>query len=321
MIRSSKISRDTREGEAMVSPFFCTLHIILFYFLSAYVFLAAASCSPPQQQPVSVISVTDDLGRTVSLSAEPRRIVSLAPSHTETLFALGLDSSIVGVTNYCDFPERAGAKTRVGGMTSPDFETIVSLQPDLVVVTTAGNSRKDFETLLSLGLTVFVSNPQTLEDIYRSVRTLGTLCRHDEEADILVQKMQSIRDSLVRRSAAAPAKRVLLLVSVRPLVSAARGTFIDELLRMANLNNVIQNSATAYPILSREEVLSLRPDWIVGTSEIVHSRDDLLAVFPEWKALPALREGNVVSVDPSLISRPGPRIVLGLEALVNAIHR
>ena len=284
--------------------------------------LFSFGCSPDKNEPSHVsYSATDDMTRIVSLPKAPNRIVSLAPSITETLFALGLDSAIVGVTDYCDFPAAASTKKRIGGMTSPDFEAIVALHPDLIVMSTAGNTRKDFETLTSLGLIVFVSNPATIEDIYRSITALGRLCGREDQGGLIVGQLRARQELVARKAGAAPLQTVLLLFSLRPVVSAGKGTFVDELLTLGNLANVTHNSSTSYPLVSREEVLSLQPDWIIVTDELVQSIDEVGAAYPEWKMLKAVREGRVASISASLISRPGPRIIQGLDSLVNATRR
>ncbi len=284
--------------------------------------LYIVGCSPDKHDPPHVLySAIDDLARTVSLPKSPNRIVSLAPSITETLFSLGLDSAIVGVTDYCDFPAAAKTKQSIGGMTSPDFEAIVALRPDLIVMSTAGNTRKDFETLVSLGLNVFVSNPSTIEDIFRSIITLGRLCGREDQGSLIVEQLRARQESVVRKANATPHRTALLLFSLRPVVSAGKGTFVDELLRLGNLTNVTHNASTAYPLVSREEVLSLQPDWIIVTDELVQSIDEIGTAYPEWRMLKAVREGRIASVNANLISRPGPRIIEGLASLVEATKK
>lgn len=307
------------KGEATVSPFL--LMNILLRWSPLCCLLVLFHCSTQRDNSsLSLVTVQDDLGRNVSLPQYPSRIVSLAPSLTETLFALGLDSAIAGVTNYCNVPQQAGTKPKVGGLTNPDYETIVRLRPDLIVMTFAGNSRKDYDALISLGLNVFVSNPEKLEDVYRSIVTLGYLCGKEAESKEVVKNMQVREAAAVRKASAFKPQRVLLLVSLHPLIAAGKGTFVDELLTKGNCENITHRAATAYPLLSREEVLSLQPDWIVGTDDIVHSIDEIVAAYPEWEKLAAIRKRHVAVVSADLISRPGPRIILGLEALVDAIH-
>lgn len=268
----------------------------------------------------SATSATDDLGNVVSLPAFPQRIVSLAPSTTEILFALHLDSAVAGVTDFCDYPDAARRATRVGGMTNPNYERIVGLNPDLVVLTVSGNARSDYDKLISLGYHVFVSNPVTLEGIYKSIGDMGRLSGHIDEADSLTKALRSHQEMIVNQAAREPEKSVLLLLSLQPLIAAGPNTFIDELIRLANGRNAAADTPTAYPLLSREEILKLQPDVVIVTSDVARSVKDVSAAYPEWKSLRAIQGNRVAIVDANLVTRPGPRVTLGLQALALAIH-
>ncbi len=292
-----------------------------FFPLFIAVALLCSSCqrSPRQGAPVA-ITHTDDLGHTVTLARAPQRIVSLAPSITETLFALGLDSSIAGVTEYCDYPPAARSKPRIGGIMNPNVELIIARHPDLVLMTGSGNMRADYDKLTAAGVTVFVSYPRTIDGIYKSITDVGALCARAGEADSLVRHLRSRQDSLIRQAAAQPKQSVLMLLSLHPIVAIGPGTFLDELITLANGDNIAHTATTSYPLLSREEILRRQPDALVATNDIVHSAGDILTAFPEWKTLEAVRQGRVRVVDASIVSRPGPRIIDGLEAVVRAIH-
>lgn len=291
---------------------------LLLTFLPAIVLISCQVRTAPPSH--SVISLKDDVGHVVTLQHIPHRIISIAPSITETLFALGLDSSIAGVTDYCDFPAQAKLKARIGGILNPNIEQILALQPDLVLMSGSGNMRSDYDKLTASGVSVFVTYPHTLEDVLKSISDLGILTSTEPRADSLVNQLRHRRDELVRRAAAQPKKSVLLLLSLNPIVAIGHGTFLDELISLANGANIAHNSTTAYPLLSREEILRRQPEVIIATSDIVHSAGDLLAPYPEWKSLVAVQRKQVAVVDASIVSRPGPRIVDGLEAIVNAIH-
>jgi iron complex transport system substrate-binding protein len=273
-----------------------------------------------RQDPAVAITRTDDIGHTVSLSRAPQRIVSLAPSLTETLFALGLDSSLVGVTDYCDYPPAAKSKPKIGGIMNPNIERILALQPDLVLMSGSGNMRSDYDKLTSSGIKVFVSNPRTIEGVLKSIGDLGFLTFKSELADSMVRRLQLHKDEVVRRASASPRMTVLMLLSLNPIVAIGPGTFLDEIIGLANGENIARSATTAYPLLSREEILRRRPDIIIATNDIVHSPGDILTSYPEWKTLPAILRNHVTIVDASIVSRPGPRIVDGLEAVANAIH-
>jgi iron complex transport system substrate-binding protein len=265
-------------------------------------------------------SFTDDLGHNVTLQRTPRRIVSLAPSLTEILFLIGADSSIVGVTDYCDYPDAAKRKAKIGGILNPNVERILALQPDLVLMSGSGNMKSDFEKLTSVGTPVFVSFPRSIDGVFKSIIDIGELTGKRRTADSVVALLGIRRESIVRRAAAMKKETVLMILSLNPLIAIGPKTFLNELVTLANGENIIRDSSTAYPVLSREEILRRQPDVIVATNDIVRSIDDILSPYPEWKSLAAIRNKRVAIVDASIVSRPGPRIIDGLEAVTRAIH-
>ncbi len=269
--------------------------------------------------PDMQISVRDDLNRTVGLREPARRIVSLAPSVTESLFAIGAGEQIVGVTLYCDFPEKARGIPRVGGMVNPNLEAIIALAPDLIVVSMEGNTREDFGRLIALGIPVFVTNPRTFQGISQSLLKLGMLTGHDAEASRLAASLTSRVDSIRKHDESSPV-RVLLFVSLQPLMVAGSGTFVDELLRFAGGLNIAAGISGTYPAYSREAVLTTNPEAIILTSDLLRADEALTAAFPEWSGLQAVRQHRVYRIDPDILSRPGPRAVDGLEQLSRFLH-
>lgn len=292
-----------------------------FRFLILGFVLCLSSCQQERKQhPQIMISATDDLGHVVALHRVPQRIISLAPSITETLFALGLDSSVAGVTDYCDYPEAAMKKAKIGGMLNPNIERVLALQPDLVLMSGSGNMRPDYEKLTSSGVTVFVSYPRSIDGVFKSVADAGILTSRKPMADSIVTRLKKRRDELAHQAASQQKRTVLMLLSLKPIVAIGPGTFLDELITLANGENIARNSSTAYPLLSREEILRRQPDVIIATNDIVRSTEDIISSYPEWKALVAIQNRRVAVIDASIVSRPGPRIVEGLEAIMNAIH-
>jgi iron complex transport system substrate-binding protein len=265
-------------------------------------------------------SFIDDVGHNVSLQHAPRRIVSLAPSLTEILFLIGADSSLVGVTDYCDYPDAAKRKAKIGGMLNPNVERILALQPDLVLMSGSGNVRSDFEKLTAAGTTVFVSYPRSIDGVFKSIVDIAELTGRRPKADSVVALLQLRRANLVRQAAGTKKETVLMILSLNPLVAIGPKTFLNELVTLANGENIVRDSSMAYPVLSREEILRRQPGVIIATNDIVRSIEDILSPYPEWKSLTAIRNKRVAIVDASIVSRPGPRIVEGLEAMIRAIH-
>jgi len=291
------------------------------FLLAACILMLLASCGQQKRQDDSDLKTfTDDFGHTVALGDRPARIVSLAPSITETLFALGLDSSIAGVTDYCDFPEAARSKPRVGGMLNPNIERIVELKPDLVLMSASGNMQTDYQKLTSLHTSVFVSNPRTIDGVLKSIVDIGELTQRKAAAESLAAKLRRRRSEIIEQLRTRPVRKVLLLLSLNPIIAAGEGTFLDELITTAYGENIARGSRTAYPVLSREEIFRRQPDVILATNDIVKSADAIVSAYPEWKSLPAIHHGRIAVVDASILSRPGPRVLDGLGAIAAAIH-
>jgi len=266
------------------------------------------------------ISVVDDIQRTVRLARPAVRIVSLAPSITECLFALGAGDQVKGVTDFCNYPPEARLKPHIGGMINPSIEAVVGLEPDLVVLSMEGNVRDDFRRLTSFGTPVFVSNPRTLQGIYSSLRALGTLTGRGDSARHLVARLES-REQAVRSAARGTVPvRVLLLVSLQPLMCAGGNTFIDELLRAAGGTNLAARARGTYPSYSRENVIADDPEVIIVTSDILSESAALGELYPEWRTVDAVRNARVFSLDADLVSRPGPRALDALETLFHLLH-
>jgi iron complex transport system substrate-binding protein len=265
------------------------------------------------------IAILDDLDRTVSLPSPAQSIVSLAPSITETLFAIRAGNQVVGVTDYCNYPEEATSKSRVGGITNPNIETIVSLRPDLIILSMEGNVREDFDKLLSFGIPVFVTNPRTLQGIHKSIEDLGILTGKTEEAAQLVHSMQAREESVIR---AVPQrkKKTLLIVSLQPLIVVGGGTYLSELIRLAGGMNLAISASSTYPMYSRETVVAEDPDVLIIMSDILTDQSMLLTLFPEWEVLTAVQSNQIYGVDADIVTRPGPRAVDGLESLYQILH-
>jgi iron complex transport system substrate-binding protein len=263
---------------------------------------------------------TDGLGREVNIGPSPRRIVSLAPSVTETLFALGLGGRIVGVTSYCDFPEEATSKEKVGDTINPNAERIIALRPDLVVITTASQLERLSRQLGELNIPVYVANPRTVRQVVASIRKLG-------EATGAEARAKSVADEMERRIAAVegrvkelPKPRVLYVLQTAPLITAGRNTFINDLINLAGGQSITGSETADYPQLSRETAIARAPEVIVAPAshgtEFVKAED----LQRDFAATPAIRANRIVKVNADWVDRPGPRIVDGLEQLAQGLH-
>jgi iron complex transport system substrate-binding protein len=265
------------------------------------------------------ITITDDLQRTIRLEGPARRVISLAPSITESLFAIGAGESVVGVTQYCDYPREAKSLPHVGGMINPSLEAIVALRPDLIVLSMEGNMRDDFRRLTSMGMNVFVTNPRTLDDIHRSLLALGTLTGRTDSATKVVARMVA-REAELRARATGTPVRTLFIVSMQPLLVAGRNTFLNELITAAGGYNLAMFAQGTYPAYSRETLVANNPDVLLVTSDVVQRPADILTLFPEWRNISAVRHNRVFRVDASLMMRPGPRAVDAIASLLSLLR-
>jgi len=266
-------------------------------------------------------SSTDREGRTVLVPDNPVRIVSLAPSLTEIVFALGEGHRLKGVTQHCDFPREARALPKVGTYVHLDLERIVALKPDLCISIRDGNPRNAVEKLQELGIPVYAVDPRNLDSAVDTLLEIGRLLNTASRAEHLANDMRA-RIERVRARVAETERRpsVFFQVGIVPIVSVGKNTVIHELITAAGGRN-LADGAVGYPRLNRERVLALRPEIIIITS--MTREQDLEEVRNEWKhyaALPAVRNGRLFIVDANLFDRPTPRLVEGLEALAGIIH-
>jgi len=266
------------------------------------------------------LSVSDQTGRTLTLPAPPRRIVSLVPSVTEILFAIGAQDVLVGVTDFCDYPPEARKKPSVGGMVAPSLETIVALKPDLVVATSAGNGEAVLTQLDRLRIAVYAVNPTHLNDVFDLIARLGALTGRETEATRLSTGLSVRVTAVAKRVAALPRPRVLYVLWPDPLIVPARGALVSELLVLAGAASVTAEGGDGYPRYSLEAAVVGSPEVIILAS---HGHGQGPMAREKWErfsALPAVASGRIYSVSGDLLHRYGPRVVDGLEQLARLIH-
>jgi iron complex transport system substrate-binding protein len=255
----------------------------------------------------------------------PKRIVSLAPSMTEILYALGLGDNIVGVTTFCDYPAEAKKKPKIGGMSNPSLEAVISLKPDMVVLTTDGNPKEFEERLVSLKINTFVFQARRLAELPQGVRELGAALGVKEKADKLAQEIGAGIDSIKKRNSAIRntqsviRRKVLFIVWPEPLMVAGPGTVIDDAITLLGCENIAGTAKTSYPKYSLEEVIHQAPDVIfIGKSMGVDMRSVSEGVLSRMGSVPAIKSGKVFYVSDKLF-RLGPRVVKGIEELAECL--
>lgn len=279
----------------------------------------------PWLSPAGAATVTDMLGRPVSLPERPGRIVSLAPSLTETVFALGRGEALVGVTEACDYPAAARGVPSVGGLATPDLERIARLGPEVVLVTAEANPREVLAQLHRLKLPVFALKPEGAAGVLASLEAVGRALGVQGRAAALVEELRGRVEGVRARVAGRGRVRVLYLVWADPPIAASGGSFIHDLLDLAGGANVVPERTTAYLRLGWEEIVARRPEVILLTAHRGAGNGDgsagpNRAPWARFTSIPAVRTGRVLALPSDTILRPGPRLADGLELLARSLH-
>ncbi|MCI0663042.1 MAG: cobalamin-binding protein [Acidobacteria bacterium] len=310
----------SRKGAKAQSSQRFSLYKIFSVFPIILALLLYTGCERPQTSAPGSAEFTDGLGRKVLIKKDPQRIISLAPNVTEILFALGLGARIEGVTTYCDFPEEAKAKAKIGDTLNPSIERIIGLKPDLVIISTASQLEKLTGQLDQLSIPVFVTNPRKVSEAVASIRLLGEVTGTATQANQLADELDRRINAVERRVKDLPKPRVLYVLQTDPLITAGRQTFINDLILLAGGNSISGDEKADYPQFSRETVVVRAPEIIIAPSshgaEFVREKD----LREQFATTPAIRFDRIVRVNPDWVDRPGPRIVLGLEQLAQGLH-
>jgi iron complex transport system substrate-binding protein len=299
--------------------------ICVILLVSAIAFFSFISCaSPPESEAPSPTTIIDQLGRTVALDKPPLRIISLAPSNTEILYALGLADRVVAVTDYCNYPLEAEAKPTIGGFSTPNIEEIVAFSPDLILATSI-HETKIIPQLESKGLAVLALNPKTIDAVLEAILLTGKVAGVEKNAAELVDGMQQRIKAVTDRVAGLTPEqkmRTFYIVWHDPLKTAGSGTLQDELIQKAGGTNIAQE-LNDYANISLEVVVRDNPEVIIAGVGHGSGQDQ---TFQYAQTEPRLRDANarrnsrIYAIDSDLSSRPGPRIVEGLEQFAQFIH-
>ncbi|HET6596560.1 MAG TPA: ABC transporter substrate-binding protein [Anaerolineales bacterium] len=296
------------------------------FLLIALLITLLAACAP-QATPTAAsadLTFTDGLGREVALNGFPQRIVSLAPSNTEILFAIGAGNQVVGRDELSDFPEEAKAVTDIGStFDALNTELIVSLEPDLILAAEI-NTPEQVKQLEDLGLAVYyLKNPTTLEEMYGNLELLAQMTGHEEEAATLVASLKA-RVAAVDEKIAPLSSRFSVFYELdatdpsKPY-TAGKGTFITQLIDRAGGYN-IASDLEGYPQLSLEQVVAADPAFIILGNARYGITPESVAQRPGWENLSAVKNGQILPFNDDLVSRPGPRLVDALEELAKLLR-
>ena len=265
--------------------------------------------------------VVDETGRRVEIPAEVKRVVTLAPNLTETIYALGLEERLAGDTDYCDTPAAAKLKPHVGGAQNPSLEAIAALRPDLVLATTSINRVETVEALAKAGIAVYTTDPQTVLEMLESTKRIADILGAEAQGAALVARLQGRLDALSKRLAEKPPVHVLFVVWEDPLITIGQNTFIADALRWAGAESAIVSSQK-WPHINFEEVVRLQPEYIVFANDHAEfGREELGALRTQaaWKQLRAVELGHIAVISEE-INRPSPGLVDAIEQLAREVH-
>jgi iron complex transport system substrate-binding protein len=295
---------------------------ILIFVLLAMVTLAL-SCSTHNKEVTSPAAatreVTDESGRRVRLPERIDRIVSLAPNLTEIVYAVGAGDRLVGDTTYCDYPEPAKTVAKVGDTMHPSIERIIALKPQIVLVSTASQLEAFTKQLDEQGIAVYVTNPSSLDGVIASIDTLGALFGDRTRTSALETEMRSRIADIESRLKEVKPVSVFYQVSGEPLYTIGRESYLTDLVRRAGGNSVTADVPGAFPRYSDEAALAARPEAIIlptgGSMGAANS-----AVAAPLRNSPAALNNRVYKLNDDHLSRPGPRLINGLEEMARALH-
>jgi iron complex transport system substrate-binding protein len=267
-------------------------------------------------EPSGEIVVTDQDGREVVFTEIPQKIVSLSPSNTEVIFALGLEDRLVGVTEYCNYPLEALEKEIVGGFSTPNIERIMELQPDLIIASTI--HAEEIPRMEELGMNVLVIESSTLIDLYTSMSLVAEVTGVTSNGEALIASIQQRIQAVEAVVSQIPAEdRVLVYYEVYsdPLMSAGKQAFINEIISLSGGINIFGDIDESYPQISAEVVADRQPEVILypdyhGTAETVIQA---MVSRPGWESVPAVISGSVFAIADDSFARPGPRVVEAVE--------
>ena len=282
---------------------------------------AAQNPAGPVAPTVAMHDVTDEMGRTVHIPVNPVRVVSLAPSLTETVYALGAEDRLVGDTKYCDYPPDAQKKPKVGGVVDPNLEAIAALHPDLVLVTKDANRLETVRALDSVGIPAYATDPHKVAEIITSTEKLADVLNVPEAGKTVGGEMQQRLEALQSKLNAVRPSRVLFVVWTEPLISVGKGTFVADAIGKAGAVSIV-DATQDWPQISLEEVAHQQPDYLIfaASHTDVGDRDfESLANLPGWRILNAVRAHHYAVISEAVI-RPAPRIVSAIEDLARQLH-
>lgn len=286
-------------------------------FMIAIFILSSLGCTSDNQEKQMGTTIIDSIGREVVIEKQPEKIISIAPAITEILFALGLDQEIIGVSDYCDYPEAAQAKEKIGGFQDPNVEVILSKEPDIVFAS-AGIQEELITKLEELNITVVVLESANIQQVLDNIQLAGDITGREDKAQEIVSGMKGKMDNIIQKVQDQPKTTVFFEVWDDPLMSAGSSSFIHNIIETAGCINVAGDNKEEFYTFSMEKLLEINPDVYI-VNDHSHTPADI-KTRNGYDALSAVKNNKVFSIQDDLISRAGPRVIQGLEEMAKIAH-
>ncbi len=265
------------------------------------------------------LSIEDAFGHIVEMEKAPERIISLAPSNTEILYALGLGDKIVGVTAFCDYPEEALEVDKVGDFNGINFEKVVELEPDLVV--NYGMLEDDALKMYNdAGIAVISFIPESIDEVIETIKQISIATYSEDRGNDLVERMEEHRDEILAKVQDTEEVKVFYEIWHEPLMTAGAGSFVDGLINLANGVNVASDAEGEYPNYDIEKLIENDPEVYLTANDLPEKTAESIMTRPGYEDIAAIKNGKIYLLDGNIVSRPGPRIVEALEIIAQKIH-
>lgn len=304
-----KVLRITNYG-LRIANYFVKLTLLFSY-------IVISSCTNKSQIQNPKFQIRDDAGIEVSFDSNPERIISLAPNITETIFAIGAENMLAGVTDLCDYPPEAKKKTKTGSYFNPDYEVMISINPDLIIMNVESISNPTYQALKNMGMKIFVSNAKDIKGIEKMIMDFGKITGREIAADTIVRNLRTGMEQLVNRDTAY-SKPVLILISVNPLMTTNGRTFINDILNLNHISNIYRDEYLDYPNISFEDIISKNPDFIIfpaDTSDVQKNSKFIDEIKRQLKNTEAVKNDRIILIDENIMFRPGPRVLEAASVL------
>ena len=269
-------------------------------------------------QPVGAIQKTDALNRQVAIPDNPQRIISLVPSVTEILFQLGLEEHLVAVTDACTYPEAALKLPNVGNYADPGLEAILLFKPDLVIAAADMNRPALIRRLELLDIPVYVTQSRTVAETLETIETIGIITGGEKQGKQLANSLRQRIREIQHLTAELTPPTTLACVMLQPLTVAGPDTFINDIISLAGGKNIVPRGPSRYPTWNSEALLTANPQTIVVSTYPGQPNPEYF--FSKWPQLQAVKNHRIIRIEADWIHRPGPRLILGIEALAKAFH-